>query len=103
MVPTSAHDGKCALVQTDGMNRYVYRKGEDARFSVWKYSDMKLGRDGFRRTVTEQAIYKTAELFAAALRWNYSIVRYWNQETSADVSLEQRKATKTAAMKKITE
>ena len=69
---TSAHDGKCALVQTDGMNRYVCTTGgEDAKVRVWKYSDMKLEGEmdlGAPALHGTGYLHKTAELFAVALQ-----------------------------------
>ena len=66
---TLAHDGKCTLVQTDGMNRYVCTTGEDAKVRVWKYSDMKLEGEmdlGAPAVQGTGYLHRTAELFAVA-------------------------------------
>ena len=66
---TSAHDGMCALVQTDGMNRYVCTTGEDGKVRVWKYNDMKLVGEidlGAPAILGTGSLHKTAELFAVA-------------------------------------
>ena len=82
----------CALVQTDGMNRYVCTTGEDGKVGVWKYADMKLVGEidlGAPAILGTGSLHKTAELLPSPRKMERSACLIRNQETRANVSLEQ--------------